>query len=129
MLTAACDCYNKFMSDSGLFTGEERRQKEKEMLRAGRLPPGQSTTLKWPVLHYGSVPHFDPDRWDFEVRGLVEEPLKLSWAEFNTLPRITVSRDFHCVTRWSRFDNRWEGVAFREILRRVRLKPGAAFVL
>jgi DMSO/TMAO reductase YedYZ molybdopterin-dependent catalytic subunit len=112
-----------------LFDGDARRQLEKEMKAEGRLPPGQSTTLKWPVLHYGSVPHFDPQRWDFQVRGLVEEPLKLSWAEFNTLPRISVTRDFHCVTRWSRFDNRWDGVAFREILRRVRPQPRAAFVL
>jgi DMSO/TMAO reductase YedYZ molybdopterin-dependent catalytic subunit len=117
------------IGDTMLFDGDARRQLEKEMKAEGRLPPGQSTTLKWPVLHYGSVPHFDPQRWDFQVRGLVEEPLKLSWAEFNTLPRISVTRDFHCVTRWSRFDNWWEGVAFREILRRVRLRPGAAFVL
>jgi DMSO/TMAO reductase YedYZ molybdopterin-dependent catalytic subunit len=93
------------------------------------LPPGQSTTLKWPILHYGSIPHFDAERWDFRARGLVEEPLRFTWAEFNSLPRISVTRDFHCVTRWSRFDNRWEGVALREILRRVRLRPGTAFVM
>jgi len=99
------------------------------MKAEGRLPPGQSTTLKWPVLHYGSVPHFDPQRWDFQVRGLVEEPWQFSWKEFSALPRISFTRDFHCVTRWSRFDNHWEGVSFREILRRIRLRPGAAFVL
>ena len=99
------------------------------MKAEGRLPPGQSTTLKWPVLHYGSVPHFDPQRWDFQVRGLVEEPWQFSWKEFSALPRISFTRDFHCVTRWSRFDNHWEGVSFREILTRIRLRPGAAFVL
>jgi DMSO/TMAO reductase YedYZ molybdopterin-dependent catalytic subunit len=112
-----------------LFEGDARRQLEKKMKAEGRLPPGQSTTLKWPVLHYGSVPRFDPERWDFRVRGLVEEPLRLTWPEFNSWPRISITRDFHCVTRWSRFDNRWEGVAFREILRRIRLQPSAAFVL
>ncbi|HMK29183.1 MAG TPA: sulfite oxidase-like oxidoreductase [Terriglobales bacterium] len=94
-----------------------------------RLPPGQSATLKWPVLHYGSIPHFDPATWDFRLWGLVENPLRLSWAEFNALPKTAVTRDFHCVTRWSRFDNHWEGVGFREVLRLVRLKPGAAYVL
>src|SRR5258708_8115090 len=113
--------------DTMLFEGDARRQLEKKMKAEGRLPPGQSTTLKWPVLHYGSVPHFDPQRWDFQVRRLVVEPLKLSWAEFNTLPRISVTRHFHCGTRRSRFDDRWEGVAFREVLRRGRLPPRACF--
>jgi DMSO/TMAO reductase YedYZ molybdopterin-dependent catalytic subunit len=112
-----------------LFEGKDRRELEKLMKQEGRLPPGQSLTLKWPVLQYGSVPSFNPETWDFQVYGLVESPLKLNWAEFNTLPKIQRTSDFHCVTRWSRFDNRWDGVAFRELLRRVRPKPGAAYVL
>jgi DMSO/TMAO reductase YedYZ molybdopterin-dependent catalytic subunit len=75
------------------------------MKSEGRLPPGQSLTLKWPVLHYGSVPRFDPERWDFRVYGLVQTRLRWTWAEFNLLPRVNRHGDFHCVTRWSRFDN------------------------
>src|SRR5438270_8851637 len=90
-----------------MFGDNERKQKEQEMLREGRLPPGQSLTLKWPVLHYGSVPRFDPAQWDFRVWGLVEHPLQLTWDEFNKLPRTKDTSDFHCVTRWSRFDNQW----------------------
>jgi len=112
-----------------LFDGSERKQEERKKLEEGRLPPGQSLTLKWPVLHYGSVPRFDPARWDFRITGLVEQPLSLSWEEFNRLPRIEDTSDFHCVTRWSRFDNRWGGVAFRELLQRVKLGPRAGFVL
>jgi len=112
-----------------LFEGDERKQLEKKMLAQGRLPPGQALTLKWPVLHYGSVPRFDPARWEFEVRGLVETPLRFSWAEFNALPRVRGTSDFHCVTRWSRFDNQWEGVAFRELLDRAKLGPRAGYVL
>ena len=102
---------------SGLFTGDERRQREHEMRDAGRLPPGQSLTLKWPVLHYGSVPAFDAAKWDLRVGGAVPHPLRLTWEDFNHLPRTEVTRDFHCVTRWSRFDNRWSGVPFRELLK------------
>jgi DMSO/TMAO reductase YedYZ molybdopterin-dependent catalytic subunit len=112
-----------------MFEGTERLEQEQLRKQEGRLPPGQSLTLKWPVLHYGSVPRFDPERWDFRVYGLVETPLKLSWDEFNRLPKIQTTSDFHCVTRWSRLDNRWEGVSFRELLRRVNPKPGAAYVL
>jgi DMSO/TMAO reductase YedYZ molybdopterin-dependent catalytic subunit len=112
-----------------LFDGNERKELEQQRKAEGRLPPGQSLTLKWPVLHYGSVPRFDPERWDFQIYGAVDTPLRLTWREFQALPRVNTRSDFHCVTRWSRFDNAWEGVAFREILRRVTLKPGAAFVL
>ena len=112
-----------------LFDGTERKELEREKRTQGKLPPGQSLTMKWPVLHYGSVPRFDPERWDFQAYGAIEAPLRLNWREFQTLPKVKVTSDFHCVTRWSRFDNAWEGVAFREILGRVQLKPGAAFVL
>ncbi|HZQ92124.1 MAG TPA: sulfite oxidase-like oxidoreductase [Terriglobales bacterium] len=114
---------------SGVFSGNERRQLEAKMKAAGRLPPNQALTLKWPVLHYGSVPHFDPARWDLKLFGAVESPLRFTWDEFNRLPRVRVTSDFHCVTRWSRFDNHWEGVAFRELLKRMKPKPGAKYVL
>jgi DMSO/TMAO reductase YedYZ molybdopterin-dependent catalytic subunit len=112
-----------------MFEGNERKQREQEMKQAGRLPPGQALTLKWPVLHYGSVPRFDPAIWEFKVTGLVESPLMFTWEEFNRLPRMAVTRDFHCVTRWSRFDNHWEGVGFREILKQARPKSNASHVL
>jgi DMSO/TMAO reductase YedYZ molybdopterin-dependent catalytic subunit len=112
-----------------LFEGNERKELERKMKAEGRLPPGQSLTLKWPVLHYGSVPRFDPAQWDFRVTGLVEKPLRLSWGEFNRLPKGQLTSDFHCVTRWSRFDNHWEGVPFREVLKLVEPKSGAAYVL
>ena len=108
---------------------DERGLLEKKMREEGRLPPGQSATIKWPVLHEGEVPAFDPTTWDFRVGGLVEGPLTLGWDAFAALPRTVVRSDFHCVTRWSTFDNVWEGVAFREVLGRVRPQPEARFVM
>jgi len=99
------------------------------MRAAGRLPQGQSLTLKWPVLHAGSVPRFDPRTWDFRVFGLVEQPLWLSWAEFSRLPQSEVLGDMHCVTRWSKFDNRWGGVKATELMGRVKLQPEAQHVM
>jgi len=113
----------------GLFdNNDERKQLQAEMQRQKRLPPGQSLTLKWPVLHEGPVPSFDPEGWDFEVTGLAE-PQKLSYAEFMNLPRIQVTADFHCVTHWSKFDSLWEGVAFSEILKRANPQPQARYVM
>ncbi len=108
-----------------LWENSERRQLERQRRGEGRLPPGQSLTLKWPVLHYGSVPRFDPQTWDFRIFGLVEKPVRLSWEEFGRLPQKEVVADMHCVTRWSRLDNRWEGVPFTEVIKLATPKPEA----
>lgn len=94
-----------------------------------RLPPGQILTEKWPVLHYGQVPRIDLDTWTFRIWGLVEEPVTFNWTQFNELPQSELTNDIHCVTHWSRFDNRWQGVAAREVLARVRIRPEARFAL
>jgi DMSO/TMAO reductase YedYZ molybdopterin-dependent catalytic subunit len=107
----------------------ERRKLERAMRDAGRLPPGQSLTLKWPVLHVGDVPQFDPQHWMFRITGLVEQPISLTWLEFSRLPQTTVTADMHCVTRWSRFDVRWEGVLFSEVMKLVRIRREAKYVM
>ena len=95
---------------------------------AHRVPPGQVLTEKWPVLTYGETPRFVPARWTFRCFGLVAEEVTWSWDEFRALPRTELHCDIHCVTRWSRLDNRFEGVSIREIMRRIRLAPEARFV-
>jgi DMSO/TMAO reductase YedYZ molybdopterin-dependent catalytic subunit len=107
----------------------DRRVLEKQARVEGRLPPGQSLTLKWPVLHEGSVPQFDPAKWDFKISGEVEEPKRLTWNEFRALPQTEITSDFHCVTRWSRLDNHWKGVLFGEVMKLVKPKPPAKFAL
>ncbi len=94
-----------------------------------RLPPGQVMTDKWPVLHYGSVPSVDLNTWDLKVTGAIANPQRWTWAEFKSLPRVHVHSDIHCVTRWSRYDNLWEGVSLREVLRRAGPKPEARFAI
>ena len=96
---------------------------------ASRIPPGQYRTDKFPVLHYGSVPHTDLAAWDLRIWGQVDSPLTLTWDQFKALPRKTVATDIHCVTRWSKLDNVWEGVPIREIVDRVKPRPAAAFVM
>jgi DMSO/TMAO reductase YedYZ molybdopterin-dependent catalytic subunit len=110
-------------------SSSERRAREREMRDAGRLPPGQSLTLKWPVLHTGSVPSFDPRTWDFRIFGLVDAPRRFSWEEFSRLPQSEVLADMHCVTRWSRFDNRWGGVLATDLMLKVKLRLEAKHVM
>jgi hypothetical protein len=65
------------------------------------------------------------------VWGEVEQPVELSWAEFEQLPRTRVTMDLHCVTAWSKFDTHWEGVSVRSLVDSgiIRLLPAARFVL
>ncbi|MBI4188025.1 MAG: sulfite oxidase-like oxidoreductase [Chloroflexi bacterium] len=108
--------------------------KDKEVIkssdteRANRIPPGQSLTEKWPVLHYGSIPRTDPSQWKFTISGLVEKQQEITYAEFIALPQVKVFSDIHCVTRWSKLNNLWEGVSTGAIRQLARLKPEAKFV-
>ena len=108
-----------------------RKQDEEQMRAAGRLPPGQSLTNRFPVLHYGPIPRFDPKTWDFRVWGEVEKEFRLSWDEFNQLPRTKINLNLHCVTAWSKFDTLWEGVSVRTLIDQglLKLKPSARFAL
>lgn len=98
--------------------------------RAQRIPPGQSRTRKWPVLDASGPPPIDIEKWRLRVFGLVGKTAEWSWREFLDLPRVQVFSDFHCVTRWSRLGNVWEGVSTRELLAGAGgALPEAAFVL
>jgi DMSO/TMAO reductase YedYZ molybdopterin-dependent catalytic subunit len=93
-----------------------------------RLPPGQTLTKKWPVLHWSEVPRVTESDFRFKVfgaPGCIERPLELTWAEFRALPSVTVTADFHCVTTWSKFDNSWEGVSWRTVAARAGVRPEA----
>jgi DMSO/TMAO reductase YedYZ molybdopterin-dependent catalytic subunit len=100
-----------------------------DTLRSDRLPPHQVLTRKWPVLHEGAPPRFDPATWEFRVDGLVDEPWQATWEQFRALPTVHVKADMHCVTRWSRLDMVWQGVATREVIQHVRVRPEAAAVM
>lgn len=106
-----------------------RRQKEEELAKSGRLPPGQSLTEDFPVLTYGPTPKFNPDTWTLRAFGTVEREITWSWDEFNKLPTHTITCDIHCVTRWSKFDTTWEGVQFKHIAALVGLKPETKHVI
>jgi DMSO/TMAO reductase YedYZ molybdopterin-dependent catalytic subunit len=98
--------------------------------RSDRIPSGQSRTKKWPVLDAAGPPEIDLARWRLRLTGLIEDRAEWTWDEFQRLPRVKVFSDFHCVTRWSRLGNLWEGVPVREILARAGgVRPECRFVL
>jgi DMSO/TMAO reductase YedYZ molybdopterin-dependent catalytic subunit len=94
-----------------------------------RLPVGQHEVRNWPVLDLGDQPDVPLAAWRLEVGGLVENPLTLTWEDFLALPQVEDTSDFHCVTTWSRFDNRWKGVRFRDLMEIAVPRPEACFVI
>ena len=107
----------------------DRPQDPRVVADPHRLPAGQVLTEKWPVLTYGRTPRYDMKAWRLHLFGEVEREASLTWDEVQALPRSVVTADMHCVTTWSRLDNRWEGVAFKDLVELVRPRPTAAFVI
>ena len=97
--------------------------------RGDRVPPGQFLSNKFPVLTYGSPPQVDLNTWQIRVFGLVEQEIKLDWAQFTKLDWVSLTADFHCVTQWSSLDNAWEGVLFSTLVAAAQPQAGARFVM
>jgi DMSO/TMAO reductase YedYZ molybdopterin-dependent catalytic subunit len=96
--------------------GFHRRRPEVD---PSRLPPGQYETGDFPVLSAGPTPHTPLDEWSFTIHGAVDEPVSWTWEELNALPQETVTKDIHCVTKWSKFDTVWTGVSIDTLLHDV----------
>jgi DMSO/TMAO reductase YedYZ molybdopterin-dependent catalytic subunit len=108
---------------------QPRRRPQLAPELAGRVPPGQFVSPRWPVLHQGDIPPFDAATWDFRVWGTVSNALDLSWEAFQDLPVITRGGDLHCVTRWSTLDHQWTGVHPRTVLDLAGIAPRARYAL
>ncbi len=108
-----------------------RKDKENEIKAMGRVPPGQALTERFPVLHYGSVPHTDLKKWNLRIFGEVEKEVSFTWEDFQKLPMREITMDIHCVTRWSKFDTVWKGVWVKDLIDQgiIKLKPNANFVV
>ncbi|QRM53943.1 sulfite oxidase-like oxidoreductase [Sinorhizobium sp. BG8] len=111
-------------AEQGKFlTGRVSRPEEE------RLPPGQHLVKNWPVLDLGQQPVVRKESWRLDVAGEVENPVSFSWRAFEALPSTSKLSDIHCVTTWSRYDNRWDGVSIHDLLDLVMPKPHASHVM
>jgi DMSO/TMAO reductase YedYZ molybdopterin-dependent catalytic subunit len=114
---------------SSMFGDRGRKRAVKLGIDPARLPPGQSPTVKWPVLTVGPTPTVEVSSWSLSVYGAVEEPYAIRWEELLALEQISQVSDLHCVTRWSRFDMALVGVRVGPLLDRARPRAGAGFAL
>ncbi len=94
-----------------------------------RLPPGQRLVREWPVLTYGGTPLVDTKDWTLQIWGAVAQERVLDWEQFNALGLSERLNDIHCVTHWSRYDNRWQGVLLSDLFAQLEIAPAAEAVM
>ncbi|MFL9501694.1 sulfite oxidase-like oxidoreductase [Rhodopseudomonas palustris] len=113
----------RWAAEGKFLTGRHVRPDEQ------RLPPGQHLVKDWPVLDLGLTPQIGRDRWRLDVYGSVAQPVFWDWAQFMAQPQADIVSDIHCVTTWSRYDNRWQGLATRTLLDACQPIDAARFVV
>jgi len=111
------------------FLSRKRAALTESGVDSSRVPPGQYVTERFPVLHAGVTPRVKISTWDFRVEGMVEEPVTWTYQEVLEMPQSERTFDIHCVTKWSKLDTTWRGVAVTELMSRLKPSSGASHVL
>ncbi len=111
------------------FFDRNRKELEAKGIDPARLPPGQYLTDRFPVLHVGDVPSYEPGQWDLTISGLVDRPFTINLDELKALPAVTPTFDIHCVTKWSKFDTTWTGVRVRDLFEQAGVSTRATHVI
>jgi DMSO/TMAO reductase YedYZ molybdopterin-dependent catalytic subunit len=92
------------------------KPKRQEQVQQNRIPPGQFITTDFPVLSAGPTPRTELENWSFVIQ-VGKSPVGMwAWTEFDALPQTTITRDIHCVTKWSKLDTTWQGVTIDDLL-------------
>ena len=125
------DQNDRFIKSKENWTKARRGGEEREVFYEGddRLPPGQHLVETWPVLDLGQKPDIPLSEWTLTIGGAVTTPVTWTWTDFLAQPQFKDVSDFHCVTSWSRYDNEWEGVSFKQLMAVVQPLPSAKFIL
>jgi DMSO/TMAO reductase YedYZ molybdopterin-dependent catalytic subunit len=111
------------------FFDRNREQLANKGIDDARLPPGQYLTERFPVLHVGDVPTYEPGDWDLKIFGLVDKPFTINLDELKSMPAVTLLTDIHCVTKWSKFDTTWKGVRVRDLFERAGMQKDAGYIM
>ena len=111
------------------FISRAFRGRPRDQGQAGRLPPGQYLVRDFPVLSAGPTPRTPLTDWTFSITGEVDKLKNWTWDEFRKLPTQTITRDIHCVTKWSKFDTLWEGVAIDDLFAATAIVPPNDYLL
>jgi DMSO/TMAO reductase YedYZ molybdopterin-dependent catalytic subunit len=111
------------------FFDRNRAQLKAKGIDPARLPPGQYSTDRFPVLHVADVPTYAPGQWNLTINGLVERPFTIDYDELKAMEPVSITTDIHCVTKWSKFDTGWTGVRVRDLFARAGVGASATHVM
>ena len=106
---------------------EKTNMETRDDVSVNRTPPGQKLTEKFPVLTYGDIPQIPLTEWSFTIDGLVNNKITFNWEEIMSFKQTILTKDFHCVTQWSRLDNLWEGIRVKDLIGKNNLKSNAKY--
>ncbi|MGF7049214.1 DMSO/TMAO reductase YedYZ molybdopterin-dependent catalytic subunit [Paenibacillus sp. DS2015] len=126
--------FGRSLSFSGSTTEDLINQDANRLLpaptpAADSLPPiGGGAQNSFRVYTVTPIPSFDNSNWFFTLDGLVDRSSLWNWEEFVTLSRTVQVSDFHCVTGWSVYNNTWEGIPRRTLLKEAGVKSEATTV-
>jgi DMSO/TMAO reductase YedYZ molybdopterin-dependent catalytic subunit len=94
-----------------------------------RIPPGQHLVENFPVLTAGPTPRVSLGDWSFTLKVGPRPVKRWSWTEFQALPQTKMTRDIHCVTKWSKLNTPWTGVLVDDLLADAGLEPPTSYTL
>ena len=94
-----------------------------------RVPHGQIVTEVFPILSASHTPEIDLHEYRLRVYGEVENELSLTWEELMAMPMEKKTVDEHCVTRWSRLGDTWEGIRIKYLLDKAKIRESGHFLM
>jgi DMSO/TMAO reductase YedYZ molybdopterin-dependent catalytic subunit len=85
--------------------------------RAGWIiPTNTADRFNLKVMAFNPIPAPDPKTWQLTIEGAAEQPIRLTAADLDKLPRAVQSSRLKCVQCWSGRVN-WEGFRCQDLLR------------
>jgi DMSO/TMAO reductase YedYZ molybdopterin-dependent catalytic subunit len=76
----------------------------------------------------GDLPSRSRSAYQLKVKGLVDQPLTLSYDDIVAMKPTALTRDFQCVTGWRVHDVMWKGVRLGDVLDLAGVQPEARAV-
>jgi methionine sulfoxide reductase catalytic subunit len=91
------------------------------------IPTDNPDRFNLKVMEFNPIVGLDPAKWELEIGGLCEKPLKLKLADLKQFKPVKQTSRLKCVQCWSA-RVLWEGFRCGEIFRLTNPKPSATHV-
>jgi DMSO/TMAO reductase YedYZ molybdopterin-dependent catalytic subunit len=144
--------FNRLFSEQGQGQGQGLDENQASVSSSELLPQSESITVGFedpmlePLLASEVTPTYlfyrididpvvpvvDSKTWNLNVKGLVDNPLTITYDEIREMPSINEYATLSCVSNKIGGDlistALWKGVRLRDLLGRAKVKPGAKYI-